>query len=89
MEKCERCNDIHAPLAEYTLQKRGYTRQVILCKACRDVTAQVYPLKAVKPEPVIEAKPDEAPEAQSEPETPAEESPDEPRPRRGRPRAPR
>lgn len=51
MAKCERCSNEQVPVAEYTLEKRGHTRQVVLCKPCRDVTAQVYALEAVEAKP--------------------------------------
>lgn len=51
MAKCERCSGERVPVAEYTLQKRGSTRRVVLCKPCRDVTAQVYALEAVEAKP--------------------------------------
>lgn len=71
MEKCERCSSDRIPVAEYTLQKCGYARQVVLCEPCRDATALIYPLEAVKPEPVAAAEPEqvselEAPEAEEE-----------------------
>ena len=66
---CERCAG-DTPTAAYLLYKGGGSRQVILCKQCRDITALVHTLEAVEPEPVKEPEAPEAEESETEPAQP-------------------